>query len=102
MRPQAVGVDVAKGGLMKRTSERLVALFLLGVLLMLPPMLGVFNQQVRAVGVPLLYLYLFVVWAVLILLTAAVVRSIGIDDEAAAGSADPAIRETAAEERADA
>ena len=77
----------------KRTSERLVALFLLGVVLMFPPVLGLFNQQVRAFGVPLLYLYLFIAWAVLILLTAAVVRTSDLDDEAPGGSSDLAIRE---------
>jgi hypothetical protein len=86
----------------KRTSERLVALFLLGVVLMFPPLLGVFNQPVRSFGVPLLYLYLFVVWAALILLTAAVIHSIDPDDEAV-GSTDTVIREAPhAEEEADA
>lgn len=70
----------------KRISERLVALFLLGVVLMFPPVLGVFNQQVRAFGVPLLYLYLLVAWAVLILLTAAVVQTISLDEETPGGS----------------
>jgi hypothetical protein len=80
----------------KRISERLVALFVLGVVLMFPPLLGVFNQQLRTFGLPLLYLYLFVAWAALILLTAAVVRSIGADDD---GAVDQAAR---AEERGDA
>jgi hypothetical protein len=87
----------------KRTSERLVALFLLGVLLLFPPLLGVFNQPVRSFGVPLLFLYLFVIWAVLILLTAAVVRSLGPDDEVPDHSTDRANPEAShAEERADA
>jgi hypothetical membrane protein len=84
----------------KRISERLVALFLLGVVLMFPPLLGVFNQQLRPFGLPLLYFYLFVAWAALILLTAAVVRSIGTDDNDATSED---IREVPhAEERADA
>jgi hypothetical protein len=84
----------------KRISERLVALFLLGVVLMFPPVLGVFNQQLRPFGVPLLYLYLFVAWAALILLTATVVRSIGADDN---GAADADVHEAPrGEERADA
>ena len=87
----------------KRTSERLVALFLLGVVLMFPPVLGVFNQSVRPFGMPLLYLYLFVVWAALILLTAGVVRSLGSDDEAPDSSTEATIHEAPrGEERADA
>ena len=87
----------------KRTSERLVALFLLGVVLMFTPALGVFNQPVRLLGMPLLYLYLFVVWAALILVTAAVARSIGLDEEAPEGSTDAAIDEAPhAAEKADA
>jgi hypothetical protein len=84
----------------KRISERLVALFLLGGVLMFPPLLGVFNQQLRFLGLPLLYLYLFVAWAALILLTAAVVRLIGADDNVAT---DADLHEAPrAEERADA
>jgi hypothetical protein len=80
-----------------------VALFLLGIVLMFPPVFGVFNQPVRPFGMPLLYLYLFVVWAALILLTAGVVRSLGPDDEAPDSSTDAAIHEAPRrEERGDA
>ena len=57
-----------------RISERLIALFLLGAFLLLPPVLLVFNMPARALGVPVLYLYIFVVWAVLIALAAAIAR----------------------------
>jgi hypothetical protein len=53
-----------------RRRELLVALFLLGVLLLTPPLLIVFNQATRLFGVPSLYLYLFVVWAALVALVA--------------------------------
>jgi hypothetical protein len=53
-----------------RRRELLVALFLLGVLLLTPPLLIVFNQATRLFGVPALYLYLFVVWAALVALVA--------------------------------
>ena len=56
------------------THERLVALFLLGVLLLVPPVLVVFNRVERVLGVPLLYLYLFAAWALLIGLAALVAR----------------------------
>lgn len=54
---------------MKRTNvrnERLVALFLLGLLLFNYPLLKMFNAPTLAAGVPELYLYLFVAWAALI------------------------------------
>jgi hypothetical protein len=60
-----------------RTQEQLVALFVLGALLLLPPLLAIFNRPVRVLGVPVLYLYLFVAWAAVIGLTAAVARRIG-------------------------
>ena len=64
-----------------RTRELLIALFLLGALLLTPPLLIVFNQATRVLGVPTLYLYLFVVWAVLIALVAlAVERCDAADD----------------------
>ena len=57
-----------------RTRELLVVLFLLGALLLAPPLLIVFNKATRIFGVPALYLYLFVVWTALIALVALVVE----------------------------
>ena len=51
-------------------SERLVALFLLAVFLFTPPLLLIFDAPSTLAGVPVLYLYLFGAWAVLILLLA--------------------------------
>ena len=51
-------------------SERLVALFLLAVLLFSPPLLLIFDTPSTLAGVPILYLYLFAAWAVLIVLLA--------------------------------
>jgi hypothetical protein len=53
---------------------RLVAIFLLGVLLFNYPLLALFNRAVPAFGVPLLYAYIFLAWALLIGLTALVVE----------------------------
>lgn len=61
-----------------RTREHLIALFLLGALLLLPPILSIFNQPVRVLGVPVLYLYLFFAWATLIALAAAATRRIDL------------------------
>ena len=67
-----------------RTHERLCALFLLGVALLLPPLLLVFNHPVRVLGVPVLYLYVFLAWALIIALAAAVARTIP-DEEPGGG-----------------
>jgi hypothetical protein len=53
---------------------RLVAIFLLGVLLFNFPLLALFNRAVAAFGIPLLYAYIFVAWALLIGLLALVVE----------------------------
>ena len=55
-------------------SERLVALFILGVLLFSPPFLLIFDNSTTLMGIPVLYLYLFVAWAVLIGLMALVIE----------------------------
>ena len=60
-----------------RSSERLVALFLFGMVLFNPLVVGLFDfgADTRLFGIPLLFLYLFVGWAVLIGLIAAVAES---------------------------
>jgi hypothetical protein len=55
-------------------AERLIALFLLGVLLFAQPFLGIFNVPARVFGIPLLYLYLFIAWAGLIAAIALIVE----------------------------
>ena len=79
-----------------RMRERLMALFMLGALLLTPPLLIVFNQATRVFGVPALYLYLFVVWAALIALVGLAVgrwdATDGLDEaekEAAGGEPAP-------------
>jgi hypothetical protein len=61
-----------------RMREHLTALFLLGALLILPPILLIFNRPVRVFGLPVLYLYLFLAWATVIVLAAAVTRRIDL------------------------
>ena len=56
------------------TGERLWALFFLGLVLLLPPLIGVFDKAVLVGGIPLLYLFLFAAWAGLIALTALVME----------------------------
>ena len=59
----------------RRNIERQVALFLLGVIMFVPPLLVVFDRPVRVGGIPVLYLYLFGAWTVLIALTALMSRA---------------------------
>jgi hypothetical protein len=67
------------------TWERLWALFLLGLVLLLPPLLGVFDKPVLVRGIPLLYLYFFVAWGALIGLTALVMEWPADEDDAEGG-----------------
>ena len=50
--------------------ERHLALFLLGLVLLSPPLLSIFNGPGWLFGIPLLYIYLFAAWGTLIGLTA--------------------------------
>jgi hypothetical protein len=50
--------------------QRLIALFVLGCLLFNYPVLSLFNVAAAVFGVPVLYAYLFVAWALLIVLMA--------------------------------
>lgn len=60
-----------------RSGEKLVALFLLGMVLFNPLMVGIFDNGADSslFGIPTLFLYLFVSWAVLIGLIAVVAES---------------------------
>lgn len=60
--------DEAKG-------QRLVALFILGCVLFNYPVLSLFNVAGDAFGVPLLYVFIFAAWAVLVALMAFAVES---------------------------
>ena len=53
---------------------RLVALFLLGLLLLNYPLLQLFERPGEILGIPLLYAYVFAVWALLIVLMALVLE----------------------------
>jgi hypothetical protein len=67
------------------TGERLLALFLLGLVLLLPPLIGVFDKPVLIGGIPLLYLYLFIAWGGLIASTALVVERPASENDVAGG-----------------
>ncbi len=55
-------------------TQRLAALFVLGAVLFNYPLLALFNRAVVVAGVPLLFLYVFLAWALLIALLALVVE----------------------------
>ncbi len=85
-----------------RTRELLVALFLLGALLLAPPLLIIFNKATRILGIPTLYLYLFVVWTALIALVAVVVERRNNADDLAETSTETADKNPAIGGSADA
>ena len=53
-----------------KKNKRLVALFLLGCVLFNYPILSLVNLKTLIFGLPLLYVYIFGVWCLLIVLTA--------------------------------
>lgn len=53
---------------------RLAVLFLLGVLLFNYPLLALFDRAATVLGIPVLYAYIFLAWALLIALLALVVE----------------------------
>jgi hypothetical protein len=54
--------------------QRLVALFLLGCLLLNYPLFSLFAGAAHLLGVPLVYVYVFFAWALVIALMALVVE----------------------------
>ena len=61
----------------KRQIERLVGLVLTGFIAINFPLLSLFSRAVLWLGIPLLYLYLFVFWALFIGLAAVVMEKRG-------------------------
>jgi hypothetical protein len=54
--------------------QRLVALAMLGCVLFNYPILAIFNVPAAVLGIPVLYAYIFVAWALLIALMALAVE----------------------------
>ena len=50
--------------------QRMIGLFLLGVLLLYSPLLSVFDTNAELLGFPVIYIYLFSTWLALIALIA--------------------------------
>ena len=55
--------------------QRFMALCILGLLLFGYPMLAIFNVPATLFGVPVLYAYIFIAWAALIVLMAILAES---------------------------
>lgn len=55
-------------------TTRLIGLFLLGYLLFNHPLISLFNLPTLVWGIPLLYAYLFGLWALIIILMALIAR----------------------------
>ena len=49
-----------------KATQRLIAVFMAGCVLFNYPILALFNVPARLFGVPILYLYLFAAWALVI------------------------------------
>ena len=58
-------------------TNRIVALFLLACLLFNYPVLALFNVGATTAGVPVLYVYLFVAWSLVIALAAVIIEGGG-------------------------
>jgi hypothetical protein len=54
--------------------QRLIALFLLGSALFNFPLLSIFNRAATLFGIPILYVYVFVSWALIIALVAWIIE----------------------------
>ena len=54
----------------ERKGQRLIALFIFGCVLFNFPILALFNVRGTLLGVPVLYAYIFIAWALLIALMA--------------------------------
>ena len=58
-----------------RRTAQLIGLFLLGYMLFNYPLISLFNLPAMVLGIPLLYAYIFGVWALLIISAALIVSS---------------------------
>ena len=66
----------------RRIRDRAVILPAVGLILLLPPFAGIFALDIRVAGAPFTALYLFAVWAALIIGAALLSRGLGDLDRA--------------------
>ena len=60
----------------RKTRDRAFVILMLGIVLLMPPVAGIFEIEARVFGLPATLLYLFAVWAGLILAAAVLARSL--------------------------
>jgi hypothetical protein len=58
----------------KNKTNRLISLFIVGCLLLNFPILSLFNIKGFLMGIPLLYLYIFTAWALLVVFIGLIMR----------------------------
>ena len=58
----------------QQSREYIVILFIVGSLALNYPVLGLFDRSAALFGIPVLYLYLYLIWMILIILLIAVVQ----------------------------
>lgn len=58
----------------KRQNERLIVMLIIGVIALNYPLLSLFSKAKLIFGVPVLYLYLFVVWFIFIICVAVILE----------------------------
>ena len=63
----------------QQSKEALIILFIIGALILNYPFLHLFNQPWTLFGIPLLYLYLYLVWFVMIVLLIVIVERSAIE-----------------------
>ena len=64
----------------QRTRDRAKVLLILGTVRLMPPLAAVFDIEAKIAGIPATLAYLFGVWALLIIGTASLTRSLGRED----------------------
>jgi hypothetical protein len=65
----------------RKTSDRALILPLVGFLLLMPPIAGIFQLDIRILGIPFTAFYLFLVWAALIVGAAVLSRRVQQRDD---------------------
>ncbi len=58
----------------KQQNERLIVMFIIGVIALNYPLLSLFSKVKLMFGIPVLYLYLFVFWIIFIVCIAVIVE----------------------------
>ena len=79
-----------------KARDRAFILPVVGVLLLIPPLAGIFQLDIKIAGIPFTVIYLFTIWAALIAGAAMLSRRLLDDDEL---SIDPGLGEPAAQHK---